>query len=123
MMKCENCGKKTGWFKVDGKLLCADCRKEAAKGKKEDFIESKALFLPETTDDEIEQDILEDMANLAQHEAGTKWMRVGTLLSGNSTEQMLGAGFKAIIDQNKIIIRQNELIRRQMKESSSSPKT
>lgn len=46
------------------------------------------------------------------HEAGTGWMRLGTLLSGNSTDQMLGAGFKALIDQNKITIRQNELILR-----------
>jgi uncharacterized Zn finger protein (UPF0148 family) len=115
MAKCEKCGKKTGWFRVDGKLLCGDCRKEVRAGKTEEALEAKALFLPETTDEEIIQDILEDMGNLAGHEAGTKWMRMGTLLSGNATEQMLGAGFKALIDQNKIIIRQNELILRQMR--------
>lgn len=115
MAKCEidNCG-KTAWFKVDGKMVCSDHRKELRVAKKQDFVESKALFMPDTTDEEIRQDILEDMANLAQHEAGTKWMRMGTLLSGNATEQMLGAGFKALIDQNKIIIRQNELILRMM---------
>ena len=52
------------------------------------------------------------MINLAMHEAGTAWMRLGTLLTFNPTEQLLGAGFKALIDQNKIIIRQNELILR-----------
>jgi hypothetical protein len=36
---------------------------------------------------------------------------------------MLRAGFKAIIDQNNIIIRQNELIRRQVKPFSEAPKT
>jgi hypothetical protein len=41
-------------------------------------------------------------------------MRVGTLLSGNTTDMILGAGLKAMIDQNKIIIRQNELIRREV---------
>ena len=60
----------------------------------------------------FQKKICEDMMNLAMHEAGTGWMRLGTLLSGNSTDQMLGAGFKALIDQNKIIIRQNELILR-----------
>jgi len=30
-------------------------------------------------------------------------------------DQMIGAGFKAIIDQNKILIKQNELIYRELK--------
>jgi hypothetical protein len=47
------------------------------------------------TDDDIRKKIYEDMMNLAMHEAGTGWMRLGTLLSGSSTDQMLGAGFKA----------------------------
>ena len=34
-------------------------------------------------------------------------MQVGTLFSGSSTDQMLGAGFKMLVDQNKILIRQN----------------
>ena len=33
-------------------------------------------------------------------------MRIGTLLTFNPTEQIIGAGFKALIDQNKLIIRQ-----------------
>jgi len=70
------------------------------------------LISGEMTDEEIVSKIFEDMSNLAMHEAGTGWMRLGTLLSGSSTDQMLGAGFKALIDQNKIIIRQNELILR-----------
>jgi hypothetical protein len=55
------------------------------------------------------------MHNLASHEAGTKWMRIGTLLTLNVTDQMIGAGFKAIIDQNKILIKQDELIYRELK--------
>ena len=67
------------------------------------------------TDQELRNKIAEDMQNLARHEAGTGWLQLGTLLSGNSTDQMLGAGFKALIDQNKIIIRQNELLLRAVK--------
>lgn len=55
------------------------------------------------------------MSNLAMHEAGTKWMRAGTLLTFNPTQQMIGAGFKALMDQNKILIKQNELILRELK--------
>jgi hypothetical protein len=62
------------------------------------------------SDSEIRKLIYEDMMNLVQSLAGTSWTRLGNLLSGNSTDQILGAGFKAIIDQNKILIRQNELI-------------
>lgn len=75
----------------------------------------KLLFSDETVDADLKGGIEEDMLNLASHEAGTKWMRVGTLLSFNSTEQMIGAGFKALIDQNKIIIKQNEQILRALK--------
>lgn len=76
---------------------------------------NKLLFHEAITDSELILSIESDMNNLAGHEAGTKWMRVGTLLSFNSTEQMIGAGFKAIIDQNKILIQQNELLYRQNK--------
>ena len=73
------------------------------------------LASDEMSDEVLKAKIHEDMLNLAMHEAGTGWMRFGTLLTLNSTEQMLGAGFKALIDQNKIIIRQNELILRELK--------
>jgi hypothetical protein len=78
------------------------------------------LFDDELSDPSLKISIQRDMRNLASHEAGTKWMRVGTLLSFNSTEQMIGAGFKAIIDQNKILIKQNEQILRELKKSNNN---
>lgn len=85
------------------------------------FIDIRKVLNAENGNEELRYDdvekrideIIEDMFNLAEHEAGTKWMRIGTMLSLNSTEQMIGAGFKALIDQNKILIRQNEILRRQ----------
>jgi len=79
---------------------------------------SKLLFSDETSEEEIKQKIWKDMNNLAMHEAGTGWMSLGTLLSGSSTDQIIGAGFKALIDQNKIIIKQNELILRNLKKNT-----
>lgn len=61
------------------------------------------------------------MRNLAMHEAGTGWMRLGTILSMNTTDQILGAGLKAMIDQNKILIRQNELLLRVLSKSPPPP--
>jgi hypothetical protein len=59
--------------------------------------------------------ISQDMSNLAMHEAGTAWMRLDTLTSLKGTDQILGSGFKALVDQNKILIWQNELIIRGLK--------
>ena len=85
-------------------------RRKIKEGSKE------ILISDEMSDEQLRKKIFEDMMNLAMHEAGTGWMRLGTLLSGSSTDQMLGAGFKALIDQNKIIIRQNELLLRCLKQ-------
>ena len=74
------------------------------------------LVTPEMSDSDIQTAIYHDMGNLAMHEAGTGWMRAGTLLTLKSTDQILGSGFKMLVDQNKIIIRQNELILRNLKE-------
>lgn len=78
------------------------------------------LFHDELSDPSLKISIEQDMRNLASHEAGTKWMRVGTLLSFNATEQMIGAGFKALIDQNKILIKQNEQILRELKKLNNN---
>ena len=107
--KCPKCGTLAQKFGISEGAELAKQKKlhrKVKEGKKE------ILFSDEMTDENIRKKIYEDMMNLAMHEAGTGWMRLGTLLSGNSTDQMLGAGFKALIDQNKIIVRQNELILR-----------
>ncbi len=88
--------------------------------KQEAEINQKLLFNDSMDDNEIQYTIKKDMLNLNGHEAGTKWMRIGTLLSFNATQQMIGAGFKAIIDQNKILIKQNELLLRELKKSNAS---
>lgn len=80
----------------------------------------KLLYYDSMTDIEIQNRINQDMINLTGHEAGTKWMRIGTILSFNATQQMIGAGFKALIDQNKVIIRQNELLLRELKKSNNN---
>ena len=76
--------------------------------------DGRILFSDEMTDDQIRMLISQDMSNLAMHEAGTAGMSAGALLS-SSTDQMTASGFKALIDQNKIMIRQNELIIRGLK--------
>jgi hypothetical protein len=72
------------------------------------------LFSDEMTDDEIRMLISQDMSNLAMQGAGTAWMSPGAILA-SSTDQMTASGFKALINQNNIMIRQNELIIRGLK--------
>jgi len=73
------------------------------------------LVTPDMSDDEIERKIRDDMHNLAVHEAGSGWRHLATILGGSSTDRILSAGFKAVVDQNKIMIRQNELILRTLR--------
>lgn len=114
--ECQTPSKSFGFFTDAGALISQkQTRKRMSKKIKEGAKE--ILISDEMTDEEIRKKIYEDMMNLAMHEAGTAWMRLGTLLSGSSTDAMLGAGFKALIDQNKIIIRQNELILRALHKS------
>jgi hypothetical protein len=114
--KCPVCGIESKAFGFRDTVELTTAKKNRVKLA--DKIEKGAVHLLITdnmTDEEIRKRIYEDMMNLASHEAGTGWMRLGTLLSGNSTDQMLGAGFKALIDLDKILIRQNELILRSLK--------
>lgn len=133
MPKCETCGKdvsslKAGFeiFRHEGKWYCKEHyteiqaqKKEAVVEKRLETLEAKGelVFSETMTDEEIRKGIEKSIVELAMHEAGSAWMRLGTLISMNPTEQIIGAGFKALIDLNKIIIRQNELILRELKKS------
>lgn len=100
-----------------------EIKKKMGDPKKQiEYVEKSSclLFYDELSDPSLKISIQQDMKNLASHEAGTKWMRIGTLLSFNSTEQMIGAGFKAVIDQNKILIKQNEQILRELKKLNNN---
>jgi hypothetical protein len=111
--KCPECGTDAKAFGIrDATELKTTKKKREKITEKIETGSAQLLVTDEMTENEIKKRILEDMINLANHEAGTGWMRLGTLLSGNSTDQILGAGLKALIDQNKIIIRQNELMLR-----------
>jgi hypothetical protein len=118
---CTTCGTQITKLGIveTGKIATAKAKLEKAEDKIAKG-EASILISENMTDEDITSEIKRDMMNLAMHEAGTGWMRAGSLLSLNPTEQMLGAGFKALIDQNKIIIRQNELILRQLRKTTKA---
>ena len=117
---CPDCGKEVQAIGFDETAELLNAKKMRAKiGEKPEQGSVSLLATDDMSDSEIRKLIYEDMMNLAQSMAGTGWTRLGTLLKGNSTDQILGAGFKAIIDQNKILIRQNELILRVLSKKRS----
>ncbi len=117
---CPQCGAKTQVFGAREAVALKQSKKEKANAPKEaaklqEKIDSGKITLlvsDDMTEEDIKKLIIDDMINLQVHEAGSGWASLGTILSMNSTDQMLGKGFKALIDQNKILIRQNELILR-----------
>ena len=111
--KCPKCGTMAQKFGIND---ATELRTQKKKKRKMKEGAKEILISEEMTDEKIQERIHEDMMNLAMHEAGTGWMGL-TILSGSSTDQILVAGLKALIDQNKIIIRQNELILRALKKS------
>jgi hypothetical protein len=109
---CPDCGKEAQDIGFDETAELLNAKKRVKIGKKPEQGSVSLLATDDMSDSEIRKLIYEDMMNLEKSLAGKGWTRLGTLLKGNSTDQILGAGFKAIIDQNKILIRQNELILR-----------
>lgn len=120
---CKLCGTPVKLFSFqDYKKLC-DSKKEIQDKVPE--IDKASIITDDMTDEDIKKHIINDMHHLAMHESGSGWMRAGTLLSGDRTDIILMDGLKALIDQNKIMIRQNELLlrailREQKKESHNS---
>lgn len=75
----------------------------------------KFLYSDEQSDEDLRKAIYQGMLNLAGHEAGSSWMKWGAILSGSSADQITAAGFKALIEENKILIRQQELMLRALR--------
>ncbi|MCW4000811.1 MAG: hypothetical protein NWE93_11280 [Candidatus Bathyarchaeota archaeon] len=125
--KCPECGSNAqgfGWREATNIITAKKEKQQAEKQREKEAKQTEKitekieagtidlLVTEKMTDEEIQKKNYLDMVNLIKHEAGTGWMRAGTIMSGNTTDMILGAGLKAIIDQNKILIRQNELILR-----------
>lgn len=107
--KCPLCGALAEEFGVSaaGNLLAEKKRRQKMKKQPESM---EVLISDEMTDEEIKTKIYEDMSNLKIHEKGTGIDSFLTILSGSPSERVMASLLKAIVDQNKIIIRQNELI-------------
>jgi hypothetical protein len=73
----------------------------------------------ETSDQDLKNGIQQSLRDLAQQESGTGWGKLSLMLSGDTPDWMTVKMLKAIVDQNKIIIRQNERLLRAIKENQT----
>src|SRR2546426_7597515 len=109
MAKCATCGKDLGLmthrYKVDGQLYCDDDYKtiQAAKltevndEKLEELkAKGKAIFTVDMTDEELRDGINKSLVDIARQEAGSGWAKMGSLLSGSSTDQLQTLMLKAL---------------------------
>ena len=118
---CPECGAYAR--KIEGKELAKLLQQKRAIPPQEENEQTqtaaseqneKVLFT-EMTDDQIRTMISQEMSNLTRLEAGIALMSPDALGSLKGTDQMIGSGIKTLLHQNKIMIRQNELIIRSLK--------
>jgi len=117
--KCPQCGteaKEFGWrdlakligekrdFEKHGKVVT----KEILKPEEE---ERRILFTADMTDEEIRADILRELENIASEDKAFGRSRMLSILGGGS-DTLVASMLKLVADQNKVIIRQNELLYR-----------
>ena len=68
----------------------------------------------------IKNENLETLESLSYQQNSHKWMQIGGALSLDRNTQILASGLKVLIDQNNVIIRQNELLLREIKRNNQS---
>jgi len=132
---CPKCGKTmtlvaAGWYCTKDDLVINPATGEEVvpewmKPPSQEELKRRAaelyLFDDSMSDEEISAKIREETGKLATHEAGTGWLLPGVFLGFRTTDLILSSGLKALIVQNKIIARQNELILRQLRRLQNLP--
>lgn len=90
---CPQCGEEAAPFGFTGLAdIIASKKRQVATDQGVDDLKHESLITPEMSDEDIRSGMYDDMRNLRSHEAGSGWMRLGTLLSGSATERILMEG-------------------------------
>jgi ribosome-binding protein aMBF1 (putative translation factor) len=134
---CVKCGKELGFRKIpttEG-TMCHDCyqkwkdeKKQSKEQEKQMMAQmspeeraaqaqaaaDKTIFSFEDSSEELMADIEKSLDDVVRQERGTGWSKNLAMVTGTASDQLMVHMLKAIVDQNKIIIRQNELLRRSL---------
>lgn len=84
--------------------------------KQKETLKKSGLDLDSYSDEELQALLVKDIADINLGLMGTKLYQLGSILTvGNSDTGMIMAMLRAQIEQNWVVIRQNELIIRELK--------
>jgi len=128
--RCPNCGLETNYYAE----ICPKCgASKTLKFVKEiqqerDIQEAKKkreLATPRNklevdlcfagTEQDLRNGILKSLRDVERQESETGWGKIVVRMTGDTPEWMTVKLLKAIVDQNKVIMRQNELLLRTLK--------
>jgi len=86
--------------------------KEGGDGRRDTRKRDEILLSPEMSDEEIEETIRKDLKSISSRHG---WLDLPDLLGSGDIDSPEDRLLATLIDQNKILIRQNELILRTLK--------
>lgn len=108
-MLCPKCGR----YKLP------DSRRQASRSQATSYPTTIAGIAIDESDESLRRGILKSLTDLEGHEKGSSLASLAAIMSLNPEAQITAMMLKAIVDQNKVIIRQNELLYRAIKERLS----
>jgi len=89
-----------------------DPKNKESGDKKRDARKKEVLLSPEMSDEEIEEAIHKDLKSVSSHH---RWLDLPDILESGDIDSQEDRLLTALIDQSKILIRQNELILRMLR--------
>jgi hypothetical protein len=123
---CSRCGKTLSLIdpllEIKGSRFCEDCypevkREHAASSMSEraDAKRQRASFTDDDSDENLRGSIIKGKQALQAKEADFKWE--------NPSLSLISSALRILIDQNKVMMKQNELILRELESRVQSVKT
>jgi hypothetical protein len=122
---CSRCGKTLSLIdpllELKGLRFCEDCypevKREHAAANISDKMDKKqrTVFADNDTDDELRGSIIKGKQALASKENEFKW--------DNPSLSLIASALRILTDQNKIMMKQNELILRELETRAPTPKS
>src|SRR5437867_1784572 len=122
---CSRCGKTLSLIdpllELKGLRFCEDCypevKREHAAANISEKVDKKSrtVFAEDSSDDELRGSIIKGKQALASRETEFKW--------DNPSLSLIASALRILTDQNMIIMKQNELIIRELESRPATAKT
>ncbi|HRS06492.1 MAG TPA: hypothetical protein P5065_05570 [Candidatus Ratteibacteria bacterium] len=97
-------------------------KRKTEEEKLEEILEKYGLNVDKYDTERIKEINKENLKKIGNELIGSKWFELGFALSFSSAETALVTHLRALIEQNWILIRQNEIIIRELQRNKSGEK-